>query len=56
MKRSCRELSVNMVIHKVIFENTQIMIFSCFMPSYLKQGLVVTELNTAYFSATAACR
>jgi len=30
MKRSRRELSIDMIIHRVIFENTQITLFSCF--------------------------
>jgi len=30
MKRSRRELSIDMVIHKGIFKNNQITLFSCF--------------------------
>ena len=36
MKRSRRELSIDMVIHRSIFKNNLITLFLCF--TYLKQG------------------
>jgi len=37
MKRSRRELSIDIVIHRVIFKNNQIALFPCF--TYLDQDL-----------------
>jgi len=38
MKRSRRELSIDMVLHKCILKNNQIMLFPGFI--YLKQGVI----------------
>jgi len=47
MKRSRRELSIDMVIHKKIFENNQITLLSSrVLPSYQKQGLDFTVFTT----------
>jgi len=43
MKRSRRELSIDMIIHRGIFKDNQITLFPlCYLHSYLKQGLVFT--------------
>jgi len=48
MKRSRRELSINMIIHRSVFQNNQITLFPCFTVSYLKQGLVFTVLTSDF--------
>jgi len=47
MKRSLKELSIDMVIHQVIFKNNQITLFPCltFIPK--KVGLVFTVFGAA---------
>ena len=47
MKRSRREFSINMAMNRFIFENDQITLFTCFIPSYPKQ--VWGHLTQEYF-------
>jgi len=45
MKRSCRELSIGMVIYTGIFKNNQITLFPV-LPINLKRGLLFNVLVT----------
>ena len=47
MKRSCREFSIDVVIHLGIVSNMQMTLFPCF--NYLKQVLVFTVYLFTFF-------
>jgi len=42
MKISRRELFIDIVVHKIIFKNSQITLFPCLTNLYTKKGVVFT--------------